>query len=102
MKKIIFALLFSLFLLPTQTSYADWVDVSNVTAWKYIHDGKIILYELGGASGTGGQPLCIVETYRGTFYMNSDIRFIKKDLQDWDKIIVDGEVHDVTRIQRVN
>ena len=95
MKKKISILVVGIFLsLPLSLSYADWVDVSGVSSWQFVHDGKSILYQYG-------QPLCIVETYRGTFFSNSEIKFIKSDIQDWDKIIVDGEVHDVMKVTRL-
>ena len=95
MKKRISALVVILLVLSSPgVSHADWVDVSGVSSWSFVNDGKIILHSYG-------RPLCIVETYRGTFYMNSDIRFIKGDIQDWDKIIVDGEVHDVLKVTRL-
>lgn len=89
----IILIIITLFLFSPKT-YADCVDVSNVTAWSRVNTHTIIVY-------VGDTPLALLKLPYCYIYPASEIKFIKDYICSWDKIIVDEEVCDITEVKRL-
>jgi hypothetical protein len=75
-------------------THADCVDVGSATSWSRIDTHTIIVYR-------ASTPLVLLKMPYCYIYSSSEIRFIKDYICDWDKIIVDGEVCDITKVERL-
>jgi len=75
-------------------AWADCVDLSSVTNWSDINNHKIIMYRNSKAVAVLDIPYC-------TILKSSDIRLVKDNVCNWDKIIVSGEVCDVRKVEKL-
>lgn len=73
---------------------AGCVDLSNVSNWSDINTHKIIMYRKSKAVAVLEIPYC-------TILKSSDIRLVKDNVCNWDKIIVSGDVCDVRSIEKL-
>ena len=95
MKKVILIILVAIMIfLFSPIAYAGCVDVSSVTSWSRIDTHTIIVYR-------GSTPLALLKMPYCYIYPSSEIRFVKNYICNWDKIIVDGEVCDITKVERL-
>jgi hypothetical protein len=73
---------------------AGCVDLNNVTNWSDINTHKIIMYRKSKAIAVLDIPYC-------TILKSSDIRLVKDNVCNWDKIIVSGEICDVRSVEKL-
>jgi hypothetical protein len=72
-------------------SVADCANVSGVTGWRYIDSHTIVVYR-------GTQPIALLKIPWCFIFTTSQIRFLKTFICPWDKILIDGNVCDITDI----
>jgi len=82
------------YLLTGSFAWAACADLSNVTNWSEINTHKIIMYRKSKAIAVLDIPYC-------TIIKSSDIRLVKDNVCNWDKIIVSGEVCDVRSVEKL-
>jgi hypothetical protein len=87
-------LVFSCCSLSGSFAWAGCVDLGNATNWSDINTHKIIMYRKSKAIAVLEIPYC-------TILKSSDIRLIKDNVCNFDKIIVSGEVCDVRSVERL-
>ncbi len=73
---------------------AACVELNNATNWSEINTHKIIMYRKSKAIAVLDIPYC-------TILKTSDIRLVKDNVCNWDKIIVSGEVCDVRSVEKL-
>lgn len=88
----LFATLF--YLLTGSFAWAACADLSSVTNWSEINTHKIIMYRKSKAVAVLDIPYC-------TILKSSNIRLIKDNVCNWDKIVVSGEVCDVRNVEKL-
>ena len=49
----------------------------------------------------GPSAVCLVKCRFPSIYSTSRIQLLKSDLSDYDKILIDGEVQDITRVTKL-
>ena len=91
-RKVLLVMALLAFAVPV---FADYVDVSGVDKWSRVDTHTIILYQYG-------QALCLVKVPYGYIYSSSEISFPDTYIGPWSKIIIDGEVEDITVVTRLN
>ncbi len=94
MKKISFFVLLIICGISSSAVLADCVNLGNANKWSRIDNHKIILYRGSNGLALLNTPYCFI-------YATSDLRLVKEDVCNWDKIIVDGEVCDVRSVNRL-
>jgi len=93
MRKIACHIFFLLCVFSVSIAWADCIDLSNVSNWSDINSHKIIMYRNNIAIAVLEIPYC-------TILKSSDIRLIKDNVCNWDKIIVSGEICDVRKVEK--
>jgi len=83
---MLFLLVFSIF--------ADYVSIFGITSWSRVDSHKIIVYR-------GSTPIALIEVRFAFIYQTSKINFPKDYIGPYDKIIIDGEVYDITKVSRL-
>lgn len=73
---------------------ASCIDIESMTKWSRVDSHTIIVYRGSTAKAVLKLPYCFINT-------SSDIKFIQDYICNGDKIIVDGEVCDVTKIEKL-
>ncbi len=73
---------------------ASCVDFGNVTAWSRFDAHTIIVYQ-------NQRPIALLKIPYCYVYSSAEIRMIKEYVCDWDKIIVDDDVCEITRVERI-
>ena len=93
MKKIasLFVVLF--FGLTGTFAWGGCVDLSNATNWSDINQHKIIMYQKSKAIAVLDIPYCNI-------LRTSDIRLLKKNVCNGDKIMISGESCDVRSVEK--
>jgi len=94
MRKLVCLFAALLFGLTGTFAWAGCADLSNATNWSDINSHKIIMYRKGKA-------IAVLEIPNCTILKSSDIRLIKDNVCNWDKIIVSGEVCDVRSVEKL-
>jgi len=94
MRKAIIGLIVLVLILIASNVYAGCVDIGTATSWSCVDTHTIIIYRGSSAIALLKIPYCFI-------YSSSDIRPIKDYICSWDKIIIDGEVCDITKVERL-
>ena len=80
--------------LSVSVVWAGCADLSNITNWSDINTHIIVMYRNNKAIATLEIPYCTIKK-------TSDIRLIKDNVCNWDKIIVSGEVCDIRKVEKL-
>ncbi len=80
------------FLFAAASAWAACVNLGTATKWQRIDSHKIIIYRGSRAVALLDIPYCFV-------YSTSDIRIVKNSVCNWEKIILDGEICDIRRVE---
>lgn len=94
MKKIMFLIIAVLVMLNCTMAWAGCADLSGATGWARIDTHQIIIYR-------GRTPLALLDISYCYIYPTSRIRFIRNYVCDWEKIIIDREVCDIIKVERL-
>ena len=74
--------------------FAGCADIGGANSWSRIDTHTIIVYRAGTPIALLKIPYCFI-------YSSSDIRIIKSLVCSWDKIFVDDEVCDISKVERL-
>jgi len=94
MIKVTFLFVVLLVGLLSSIVWADCVDLSVSTSWARLDSHKIIVYRGSTAIALLEIPYCFI-------YSTSEIKLVKDYVCNWDKIIIDGDVCDITKVERL-
>jgi hypothetical protein len=81
-------------LFPTHFVFAGCADIGSATSWARVNTHTIIVYR-------GSTPVALLKIPYCYIYSTSDIRIIKSYVCSWDKIIVDDEICDISKVERL-
>ena len=80
-------------LLSPLGAMADMVNIWGADRWSLVDSHTIIVYR-------GSKALCLVKTL-GFINRFSSIRFVDDTISNFDKVIIDGEAEDITKVTRL-
>lgn len=94
MQRITHLLVALIYGLTSQVAWAGCADLDSANKWTRIDNHKVVMYRGSTAIALLEIPYCYVNS-------GSDIRLVKPYVCNWDKIIVDGEVCDIRRVEKL-
>lgn len=94
MKKILLFLVVLFLFAAFTKAWAGCANLSGANKWERIDTHTIIIYRGSNAIALLKIPYCYI-------YPSSNIRIIKENVCNWDKIIIDDEACDIRNVERL-